>query len=448
MGTLHALCLGLALLVTVDRADAIPSARLRRMVVVGDSLLAGFSNGGLVGKGLAGQRHGAAVLIARQAGVSLPQPTMSRPGVPPPLHIVDANGNGALDLGEVRWRVGIGFRSKPDRPVRNLAVPGETIESVGDTIDVVDVGEEIISGNPDGRVVMKFLVLGLPLTDDSVSQITLARERRPSFLLVWLGSNDVLPMALRTSPAAVELTPAAFGTAYRQVLRELADLGVGMAVANLPDVTHVPALRRAAGVVTSCRRGDGTITPVADADLLSLDLDPGLLPTPPCNEVLDADERLQIRATVMAFNAEISAAIAELEQTGAEIAVVDVFARLDELARDGFDVRGDGTMVLDTRYLGGIFSLDGVHPTRTGHAIIANTFIDAIDARFGESIPPVDVQRVAVRDPLVGNPLRPVGEPAFGLIENPSDALDEAFERIENEIDDIADDLLDEIDVF
>ena len=32
----------------------------------------------------------------------------------------------------------------------------------------------------------------------------------------------------------------------------------------------------------------------------------------------------------------------------------------------------------------GIFSLDGVHPTRTGNALIANAFIDAINTRFGE----------------------------------------------------------------
>ena len=73
MGSLaRALCLGLVL--AADLAAAGPSVRLRRMVVIGDSLLAGFSNGGLVARGLAGQRHGAAALIARQAGVDLPQP--------------------------------------------------------------------------------------------------------------------------------------------------------------------------------------------------------------------------------------------------------------------------------------------------------------------------------------------------------------------------------------
>jgi len=293
---------------------------------------------------------------------------------------------------------------------------------------------------------MKFLILGLPLTDDSVSQLRLARERQPSFLIVWLGSNDVLDMATGTSPAAVDLTPAAFGTAYRQVLGELGELGVGMAIANLPDVTQIAALRHAAGEVTQCRRGDGTLEPVAQTDLLPLDLDPALLPEPPCARVLDAAERMQVRATVVAFNAEIAAAIADLERVGAAIALVDMFARFDSLARDGFDVYGDGTLVLTTGYLGGIFGLDGIHPTRIGHALAANAFIAAIDARFGENIPQVDVRGVAMSDPLVANRFQPVGEPPFGLIQEPAEVLDASFERVEDRVDEIADDLRDELD--
>ena len=65
---------------------------------------------------------------------------------------------------------------------------------------------------------------------------------------------------------------------------------------------------------------------------------------------------------------------------------------------------------------GGLFSLDGIHPTRTGHALIANAFIDAIDLKFGEVIPHVDVQRIASHDLWVGNRFRPAGEAPFGLI--------------------------------
>jgi len=78
---------------------------------------------------------------------------------------------------------------------------------------------------------------------------------------------------------------------------------------------------------------------------------------------------------------------------------------------------------LTTGYLGGIFSLDGIHPTRTGNALIANAFIDAINQRFGDAIPAVNVARVALGDPLVDNGFRPAGEVPFGVI-GPDDGND------------------------
>src|SRR5438093_4263634 len=105
--------------------------RLRRMVVVGDSLFAGFGSGGLVAVGRPGQVDSAPAFVARRAHVRLPLPLISGPGVPPPLGIVDGNRNGRLDRGEVRRASdGLGFRVDPDAAVRNLAVPGEDTGSV------------------------------------------------------------------------------------------------------------------------------------------------------------------------------------------------------------------------------------------------------------------------------------------------------------------------------
>src|SRR5205807_8404429 len=120
-------------LVASPRAGrAVPAAQLRRLVEVGDILLAGFSSRGLIATGRAGQVDSAPAILARCAHVSLPQPLMDGPGVPPQLAIFDDNQNGALDPGEVRRPAGarIGFRSSPDRRVRNLAVPGEDTASV------------------------------------------------------------------------------------------------------------------------------------------------------------------------------------------------------------------------------------------------------------------------------------------------------------------------------
>ncbi len=419
-------------------------ARFRRIVVVGDSLLAGFGSGGYVDRGRPGQEDSAAKVFARRARAALPLPRIGRPGLPPQLTIADDNQNGALDSGEVRRSAtGLGFRTNPDTRVQNLAVPGEDLTSVFEEISPGDVAGRILSGQSvSGPETLKLAILGLPLRGGSVSQVSRARELQPSFLLVWLGNNDVLGMATRTDPAAESLTVAEFGERFRRLLGMLADTGAPMAVANLPDVSGISALRRAAGDVSACRNGDGTLEPVAPDDLLSIDLDRDLLPTPPCTKVLSVVERATVRAAVEARNAEIAAAIAEVEAArGVPIALVDVFSLLDAASNPGVDIDGDGVPDLNTRYLGGIFSLDGIHPTRTGHALIANAFIDAVNARFGESIPHASVARIAARDPLVGNRFRPRGEPPFGLLGGAGDEVeafrDDLSSEIEGRIDDI-----------
>jgi len=416
--------------------------RLRRTVVVGDSLLAGFISGGFVARD---QRRAAPALIARRASVKLSQPLMSGAGVPPPLRIDDRDGDGALDAEEVRrGSVNVGFRKYPGARVRNLAVPGEDITSVFERVDIEDA-----AASGDGRDILKFLILGLPLRDDSVSQLTQAEELDPSFMLVWLGNNDVLTMATKTNPARAELSPAQFGAEYRRFLARLADGGVDMAIANLPDVTRIAALRGPGEEVTGCIGAGGVVEPAAPDWLVRLDLDTAELPEPPCTNVLDAAEQAEVRGTVMAFNAEIAAAIADVElNRGITIATVDMFALFDGIAINGYDVNGDGTLVLTTDYLGGIFSLDGIHPTRTAHALIANAFIDAINTRFGEAIPLVNVATTAERDKLVTNRYRPQGEPPFGLLAGVDTEIDDALDDALADVGDAIDDIIDDIEDF
>src|SRR5207244_13085 len=267
------------------------------------------------------------------------------------LVIVDANRNGRLDRGEVRrTRGGLGFRADLDKTARNLAAPGEDTWSVFERIAAEDVAGELVTGAVKGRDVLKFLILGLPLRREPVSQVSRARELHPSFLLVWIGNNDALDMATDTNPGAVTLTAQEFGGRFRALLDALADTQAGMAVANLPDPTGIAALRHAVGDVTSCRTPAGAMDPVASDDLLSIDLDPRQLPSPPCGKVLDAAEQARVRASVSAFNAEIAAAIAGVEQArGVTIAPVDIFTAFDRLRSTGVDLAAGGAPDLTTR---------------------------------------------------------------------------------------------------
>ena len=62
--------------------------------------------------------------------------------------------------------------------------------------------------------------------------------------------------------------------------------------------------------------------------------------------------------------------------------------KLDELNESGISYGSGG--VTSEFATGGMFSLDGVHPTARGYAVIANEIMKVIEAGFGATLPPVD----------------------------------------------------------
>jgi hypothetical protein len=78
--------------------------------------------------------------------------------------------------------------------------------------------------------------------------------------------------------------------------------------------------------------------------------------------------------------------------------LVDVHTLIDQIYTNGYAVPGRD---LNSGLLGGLFSLDGIHPTNTGYAILANLFIKTMNSNLNTNIPSVDVNRVAQKDPLV-----------------------------------------------
>jgi hypothetical protein len=393
------------------RGQATTVPALRRLVAVGDSQLAGFASGGLQRRSDSGQVHGVAAQLARSAGKRLTLPAIEAPGLPPQLAIVDANGNGHLDAGEVRRPTSgaLGERRNPGDVARNLAVPGERLATILEGADE----------RGGGLGLLKRRLLG----DGSTSQVARARGLSPTFLLVWIGNDDLQDVAAGISGGLPPVPE--FGRLFRGVLDRLADSGAPMAVANLPDPTSTAALRLAAGDVRTCRDRDGSERPVAADALISLYLDPSLLPSPPCSRVITPEQRGQVQATVAAYNAEITSAAADVERARAVgIALVDLSAAYERWSTAGIDATGDGRPDVSMGYLGGFYSLDGVHPTRTGNALIANEFIAAINARFGKSVSPINVARVRARDPLGRRRIARSDPPPIGLIADgaPADA--------------------------
>lgn len=102
------------------------------------------------------------------------------------------------------------------------------------------------------------------------------------------------------------------------------------------------------------------------------------------NYILDLDEVAAIKNAIDDYNSIIKS---EADARG--LAFVDANARMQELSTSGITVDGIGFTAAFIS--GGAFSLDGVHPSTRGYAILANDFIKAINAKYGANVPQVVV---------------------------------------------------------
>jgi hypothetical protein len=103
--------------------------------------------------------------------------------------------------------------------------------------------------------------------------------------------------------------------------------------------------------------------------------------------LIDTDVLIDVEVDALeAVRSQYNATIAA--QATAEIALFDAASLLEELAANGLSYGSGG---ISTAYIqGGGFSLDGVHPTARGYAVIANEIMKVIEDSFGAELPPVN----------------------------------------------------------
>ncbi len=372
-------------------------ADLTRLVFVGDSLTAGYQNRSLRGSQ---QIHGVGAVIARQAGAEVPLPLIAEPGIPNALTLLDP-GPPPLIVPLPGTSSG---RIDPLTQPLNLAVPGHSAS------DALTLRPNLPFDS------LTDLILGFPglLGGVAKSQVEWAEALHPTTMVVWVGANDTLGAALEADASLI--TPeATFTAAYAELMRRLADTGAAIVVGNIPDVAVIPYLTLAADVATLVGAplaaigpalgitADDYVTPGA-WPLIQGILSGAITGPLPDSVVLTASEVTTIRTATAKFNAVIAA---EAKAHGA--ALVDTHAFLNSLKERGLVVKGQR---LTTDFLGGIFSLDGFHPTNTGAAATANEFIHALNTHFAAGIRPANLVKVAATDPLV---LPGVGHPASAL---------------------------------
>lgn len=112
--------------------------------------------------------------------------------------------------------------------------------------------------------------------------------------------------------------------------------------------------------------------------------------------VLDPDEINSANTAVTSFNGVISNIVSLLNQQGIIAALVDINSVFNGIRAADFSggTTYNGINFKTTYVSGGLFSLDGVHPSNQAHGIIANEFIKAINTKFGASIPLIDVSSI------------------------------------------------------
>lgn len=378
-----------------DRSELTPpappstgSVDFSRFVTLGNSLTAAYQNGALYESS---QMYSIGKLIANQVGVPFEQPIISDPGT-----------GGRLEV-QALTTTGIQIYTNPNqgqpknlnlnRPYNNLAVPGAFLYDIANATSSTTCYSYVFGGQANQLFDVVLRGQGTMLNQ--------AKALNPTLITLWIGNNDILGHA--TSGATVPFTPVANFTAlYNALANELANTGAKVVVANIPDVTSIPFFTTVGPTLAAqgvsaiwVKRGIGDTVPVNVLTnyitLRAIDLinqGKGLSKENPLpdNVVLDSIEAKNVRDIISQYNSVISS-VASAKGFG----LVDANALLNS-ARAGITVNG---IRFTTQFVtGGLFSLDGVHPTSRGYAIVANEFIKVINQKWGANIPLINVSQI------------------------------------------------------
>jgi lysophospholipase L1-like esterase len=406
---------------------------INKYVAIGNSISAGYQSNGLFESA---QIYSFPNLIAQQLAKSgstiakFEQPICSDPGS------ADATGKAARYeiisltgpvIGPKGLTAGTYTNTALARPYDNLGIPGAVVYDFLDTTNFLT--KAVSRSNPFFPAVLRSSALGK-------SVFAQARALSPDLVTFWLGNNDVLGFATSggTSPAAPTNT-AIFAALYAQALDSLRTAlpNAKIVVANIPSVTSIPFFntvgpKMAAGIPSAYwlryqKHGNAslsfdstkltgsnppliTLTGMTYASLLGTATgkfyrDNGLTPGAgidttkpfgfhpqnpwPDALVLDADEQATAATAIASFNSTIASIAASKNA-----AVVDINSFFASIKQNKLVTTGG--MVFTADYIsGGLFSLDGVHPSSRGQGVVANEFIKAINTKFGTSIPYVDL---------------------------------------------------------
>jgi hypothetical protein len=398
------------------------TADFSRYISIGNSLTAGYADGGLY---LSGQENSYPSIIAKQmltvGGGTFTQPLFSAS---------QANGSGYLTL------TGFDASGNPitapvttDLAIRGIAnVPGfgnVTLYTkyTGDLNNYGVPGIKLLNityapyGNLNGYF-ERLLPQDSP--NNTTSYLSFVTAKPFTFFSNWLGNNDALAYATSGGAGDVLTDKTTFTQLYTLLIGTMTANGAKGVVATIPDVTAIPYFNTitVGAILAGVQKANPTVKAlyinalvsgttyaprVATAsDLIVLtfptsmigqpvstpygNLPYGLTPYTPIDNqyVLDQNEVALTLDYVTSYNQTIKSVAASKG-----LAVFDSFTYFDNIKEHG--LLEDGVSLNANYISGGLFSLDGVHLTPRGYAVVANQFITAINQQYNSNIPQADI---------------------------------------------------------
>ncbi|MEJ5963983.1 SGNH/GDSL hydrolase family protein [Pedobacter immunditicola] len=403
------------------------TADFSRYIAVGDSYTAGFADGGLY---LEGQKNSFPEMLAAQlrnvGGGEFATPFFTE---------AQANGSGYLKLTgfnpngtpiitpettnlAIRGQVAIpGFGdvtlyTKHTGAINNYGVPGlkSTHVNFAPYGNLNGYYERLLPGNAGAN---------------NTAYLDFITAEPFTFFSLWLGYNDIAGYANSGGAGDVPTPAPTFSALYHATVNKLVESGARGVLATIPDLVNLPyfktvtlesllaairATPAGASVTALYIKTGANVTRAATVeDLFTLTLSSanvigvpnqsqipyGLHPLNPIESkwVLDPAEVAVVNNFVNDYNATIKSAAASKG-----LALMDAYELLNTYTtkNEQGELVGapvNGAEVSSAFITGNLYSLDGIHLTPLGYAIMANGFIKAINSQYGSSIPIVAVSK-------------------------------------------------------
>ncbi|MDR3668028.1 MAG: SGNH/GDSL hydrolase family protein [Ignavibacteriaceae bacterium] len=409
-------------------------ADLTRFVTIGNSITAGYQSSALFQDA---QVWSYGNQIAKLVGTNYAIPLVSDPGLGGQIQIQQLFPNLIL---KQQPSSGSPLNLNYPAPYNNLGIPGAFLYDVLNAKDSLTCFSNAFGGQPNP--LFNLILRGIG------TQFQQARTLHPTLVTCWIGNNDVLGYATSGGFPSTLLTPSLlFDDLYNKLGDSLATLGAKVVLANIPEVTTIPFFTtvgpvfaasapwsyfKSKGLPGFCYSNhEGGVTGVADSLSLAtlkvlitlkgqsalafigdttgayytvnhipvpqgviINYPFGLVPYNPFPDqyVLDPTEMKTASDAIAAFNTSIST-VAAAKGFG----LVDIHSVFNNIFYQSITQGGinyNGVNFTAFFITGGLFSLDGVHPSSQGQGVIANEFLKVINAKYGSNYPLINISTI------------------------------------------------------